>query len=108
MAVSELIGTSPKFHALINDIDMVAPVDLAVLIQSDCPPYISRMGHKREGGNAWARFGARASGKRGHRICVIRTVAVWAVIRTMLGRRRPKRHPRRFLALLDLLASFER
>ena len=35
MATLELIGTSPKFRALLNDIDMVAPVDSAVLIQGE-------------------------------------------------------------------------
>ena len=35
MATLELIGTSAKFRALLNDIDMVAPVDSAVLIQSE-------------------------------------------------------------------------
>jgi hypothetical protein len=35
MATLELIGTSAKFRALLNDIDVVAPVDSAVLIQSE-------------------------------------------------------------------------
>jgi formate hydrogenlyase transcriptional activator len=35
MATLELIGTSAKFRALVNDIDMVAPVDSAVLIQGE-------------------------------------------------------------------------
>ena len=35
MATLELIGTSPNFRALLNDIDMVAPVDSAVLIQGE-------------------------------------------------------------------------
>lgn len=35
MATLELIGTSPKFRALLKEIDMVAPVDSAVLIQGE-------------------------------------------------------------------------
>jgi len=35
MAITELIGSSPRFRALLNDIDMVAPVDSAVLIQGE-------------------------------------------------------------------------
>jgi formate hydrogenlyase transcriptional activator len=35
MATIDLIGSSPKFRALLNDIDMVAPVDSAVLIQGE-------------------------------------------------------------------------
>jgi hypothetical protein len=36
MATLELIGTSAKFRALLNDIDVVAPVDSPALIQSEC------------------------------------------------------------------------
>jgi formate hydrogenlyase transcriptional activator len=35
MVTLELIGTSSKFHALLNEIDFVAPVDSAVLIQGE-------------------------------------------------------------------------
>ena len=35
MAISDLIGTSAKFSALLDDINMVAPVDSAVLIQGE-------------------------------------------------------------------------
>jgi len=35
MATIDLIGSSPKFRALLNDIDMVAAVDSAVLIQGE-------------------------------------------------------------------------
>jgi hypothetical protein len=35
VATLELIGTSTNFRALRNDIDMVAPVNSAVLIQSE-------------------------------------------------------------------------
>jgi formate hydrogenlyase transcriptional activator len=35
MATLELVGTSPNFRALLNDIDMVAPVDSSVLIQGE-------------------------------------------------------------------------
>jgi hypothetical protein len=35
MATLELIDASAKFRALLNDIDVVAPVDSAVLIQSE-------------------------------------------------------------------------
>ena len=33
--ISDLIGSSPKFKALVDDINMVAPVDSAVLIQGE-------------------------------------------------------------------------
>jgi formate hydrogenlyase transcriptional activator len=35
MAVPGLIGSSPKFQAVLNEIDMVAPVDCSVLIQGE-------------------------------------------------------------------------
>src|SRR5580658_6746227 len=35
MATLDLIGSSAKFRALLNNIDMVAPVDSAVLIQGE-------------------------------------------------------------------------
>ena len=35
MAISDLIGSSAKFRALLDTIDMVAPVDAAVLIQGE-------------------------------------------------------------------------
>ena len=35
MTTIDLIGSSPKFQALLNDIDMVAPVDSAVLVQGE-------------------------------------------------------------------------
>jgi formate hydrogenlyase transcriptional activator len=35
MAPSDLIGSSAKFRALLNNVDMVAPVDSAVLIQGE-------------------------------------------------------------------------
>jgi formate hydrogenlyase transcriptional activator len=35
MATSELIGSSPKFRALLEEIDMVAPVDSAVLVRGE-------------------------------------------------------------------------
>lgn len=35
MAISDLIGSSAKFRALLNDVDIVAPVDSAVLIQGE-------------------------------------------------------------------------
>ena len=35
MATLELVGTSPNFRAVLNDIAMVAPVDSAVLIQGE-------------------------------------------------------------------------
>ncbi|HKD05764.1 MAG TPA: sigma 54-interacting transcriptional regulator [Bryobacteraceae bacterium] len=35
MANLELIGTSPKFRALLDDVDLVAPVNSAVLIQGE-------------------------------------------------------------------------
>src|SRR6202167_3657117 len=35
MAITDLIGSSPKFRALLDDIDMVAPVDSAVLVRGE-------------------------------------------------------------------------
>src|SRR5271167_4655451 len=35
MTTLDLIGSSPKFRALLDEIDMVAPVDSAVLIQGE-------------------------------------------------------------------------
>lgn len=35
MAMSELIGSSPKFRALLEEINMVAPVDSAVLVRGE-------------------------------------------------------------------------
>src|SRR5262249_17825719 len=35
MAIADLIGSSTKFRAVLNNIDMVAPVDSAVLIQGE-------------------------------------------------------------------------
>lgn len=35
MAIHDLIGSGARFRVLIDDIDMVAPVDSAVLIQGE-------------------------------------------------------------------------
>ncbi len=35
MAISELIGSSPKFRAVLNNIKLVAPVDCAVLVRGE-------------------------------------------------------------------------
>jgi formate hydrogenlyase transcriptional activator len=35
MAISDLIGSSPKFRAVLNDIKLVAPVDCAVLVRGE-------------------------------------------------------------------------
>ena len=35
MATSDLIGSSPKFRALLEEINMVAPVDSAVLVRGE-------------------------------------------------------------------------
>ena len=35
MAISDLIGSSPKFRALLDEIDMVAPVDSTVLVRGE-------------------------------------------------------------------------
>jgi len=35
MAMSNLIGSSPKFRALLDEINMVAPVDSAVLVRGE-------------------------------------------------------------------------
>ena len=47
MAASESIGISPKFHALLNNIDMVASMDSAVLIQRNCSPHIANGSQER-------------------------------------------------------------
>ena len=35
MATSDLIGCSPRFRALLDEINMVAPVDSAVLVRGE-------------------------------------------------------------------------
>ena len=35
MAIADLIGSSPKFRAVLDEIKMVAPVDSAVLVQGE-------------------------------------------------------------------------
>ena len=35
MSITGLIGSSPKFRALLEEIDMVAPVDSAVLVRGE-------------------------------------------------------------------------
>ena len=35
MAISDLIGSSPKFRAVLDDINMVAPVNCAVLVRGE-------------------------------------------------------------------------
>src|ERR1022692_5223750 len=35
MAISEMIGSSPKFRAVLDEINMVAPVDCAVLVRGE-------------------------------------------------------------------------
>src|SRR5271154_4247624 len=35
MPISELIGSSPKFRAVLDEINMVAPVDSAVLVRGE-------------------------------------------------------------------------
>jgi anaerobic nitric oxide reductase transcription regulator len=35
MAISDLIGSSPRFRALLDEISMVAPVDSAVLLRGE-------------------------------------------------------------------------
>jgi transcriptional regulator with GAF, ATPase, and Fis domain len=35
MAISRLVGSSPRFRAVLDDIDMVAPVDSAVLVRGE-------------------------------------------------------------------------
>jgi transcriptional regulator with GAF, ATPase, and Fis domain len=35
MATSDLIGSSPKFGALLDEINMVAPVDSVVLVRGE-------------------------------------------------------------------------
>src|SRR5260370_1110328 len=64
------------------------------------------MGHEREGGSAWAPVGARTRRKRGYRRCLMRTVAAWTVIWTMLGRRWLQREPPAISGLIGSSPNF--
>ena len=66
MATIDLIGSSPKFRALLNLIDMVAPVDSAVLIQ----------GETGTGKEVIARAIHEASPRRNHRFVALNCAAI--------------------------------
>jgi transcriptional regulator with GAF, ATPase, and Fis domain len=66
MTALDLIGSSPKFRALLNLIDMVAPVDSAVLIQ----------GETGTGKEVIARAIHEASPRRNHRFVALNCAAI--------------------------------
>src|SRR5579864_4583480 len=66
MSSLDLIGSSPKFRAVLNQIDMVAPVDCAVLIQ----------GETGTGKEVIARAIHEASPRRNHRFVALNCAAI--------------------------------
>src|SRR5580704_16802523 len=66
MATLNLIGSSPKFRALLTEVEKVAPVDSAVLIQGDT-------GTGKEG---IARAIHEASPRRNHRFVALNCAAI--------------------------------
>jgi len=70
MATSELIGASAKFRALLEDVNLVAPVDSTVLIQ----------GETGTGKELIARAIHEASARRGNRLVALNCAAVPATL----------------------------
>ena len=70
MGTKELIGASPKFRALLDDVNLVAPVDSAVLIQ----------GETGTGKELIARAIHEASARRGHRLVALNCAAIPATL----------------------------
>src|SRR5271163_3541063 len=66
MVALDLIGSSPKFRALLQDVAMVAPVDSAVLIQ----------GETGTGKEVIARAIHQASPRRNHRFVALNCAAI--------------------------------
>jgi len=66
MAITNLIGSSPKFRALLADVDRIAPVDSAVLIQ----------GETGTGKEVIARSIHEASPRRNHRFVALNCAAI--------------------------------
>src|ERR1700734_4060612 len=66
MAILDLIGSSPKFRALLTEVERVAPVDSAVLIQ----------GETGTGKEAVARAIHEASPRRNHRFVALNCAAI--------------------------------
>ncbi len=66
MAISDLIGSSPKFRALMTLVEMVSPVDSAVLIQ----------GETGTGKEVIARAIHEASPRRNHRFVALNCAAI--------------------------------
>ena len=66
MATLDLIGSSPKFRALLTDVERVAPVDSAVLIQ----------GETGTGKEVIARAIHEASPRRNHRFVALNCAAI--------------------------------
>ena len=70
MATLDLIGSSPKFRAVLNQMDMVAPVDCAVLIQ----------GETGTGKEVIARAIHEASPRRNNRFVALNCAAIPAAL----------------------------
>ena len=66
MAIADLIGSSPKFRAVLTDVDRIAPVDSAVLIQ----------GETGTGKELIARAIHEASPRRNHRFVALNCAAI--------------------------------
>ncbi len=66
MTTLDLIGSSPKFRAVLTDVDRIAPVDSAVLIQ----------GETGTGKDVIARAIHEASPRRGHRFVALNCAAI--------------------------------
>src|SRR5580698_3689518 len=70
MTTVDLIGSSPKFRALLTDVGRVAPVDSAVLIQ----------GETGTGKEVIARAIHEASPRRNHRFVALKCAAIPAAL----------------------------
>jgi formate hydrogenlyase transcriptional activator len=70
MSVFELIGSSPKFRAVLEDVGTVAPTDCAVLVQ----------GETGTGKEDIARAIHEASPRRGHRFVAVNCAAIPAAL----------------------------
>jgi formate hydrogenlyase transcriptional activator len=66
MAILDLIGSSPKFRAVLTDVERIAPVDSAVLIQ----------GETGTGKEVFARAIHEASPRRNHRFVALNCAAI--------------------------------
>jgi transcriptional regulator with GAF, ATPase, and Fis domain len=66
MAISDLIGSSPKFRAVLDEINMVAPVNCAVLVR----------GEKGTGKEVIAQAIHEASPRRSNRFIALKCAAI--------------------------------